>query len=563
MLRSSTPPLRHLLSRLFSTSPLASQSTPTQESVLYTLKKLQKSPLKALSFFDSLSTQHSGFSPCSSVYNLMLRILGCRESLPHFWDLLKSMESSGHSIDQGTYQTILAKFKKEKLSDECSNLSLYYNKLNKDASANDSVTSIANAVLSCEDFGKELENTEFTLSEDMVLLVLRELRKSPLKALAFFNWVKDRGTGYEHGSASYNAMARVLGRDDSLEKFWDFVGEMKEKGFDVNIDTYVKVLRQLQKRGLMKDAVELYELMMDGPYKPSQQDCGVLLRQIALSPMPDLDLVYRVVRKYESHGYALTKPIYDGIHRSLTSNGQFKEAEEIVEKMKIDGYEPDNITYSQLVYGLCKAKRLDDARKVLDEVVKTGCTPDLKTWTVLIQGHCMCGEVDKALEYLADMAERGILPDGALLDILVKAMCQSNRQGAAHALFVEMVEKTGVKPWQASCKHLIVELLRAQMIEEALGLVKSMKSNNFPPFWEPFGAHIAKFGTVEDAKQLLKELSKNRKPVPNVYMELFKCFFEEGRYGEAQDLLFRCPYHIRNDREIVNLFGTRRAESVA
>ncbi|XP_078169850.1 pentatricopeptide repeat (PPR) superfamily protein [Carex rostrata] len=558
--RSSTP-FRSLLSRFSSSS--SSQSTLTQESVLYTLKKLDKSPLKALSFFDSLKTEHSDFSPCSSAYNLMLRILCRRESLPHFWDLLKSMESTGQSMDEGTYQTLLANFKKEKLTDECTSLNLYHSKLKKDASTDDSVKSVANAVLSCEDFGKELKSTKFVLSEDMVVLVLRELRRSPLKALAFFNWVKDTESGYKHGSVSYNAMARVLGRDDSLEKFWDLVREMKQNGFDVDIDTYVKVLRQFLKRGLMKDGVELYELMMDGPYKPTVQDCAVLLRQISMSPVPDLDLVYRVVTKHESCGNPVTKPIYDGMHRSLTSNGQFKEAEEVVKKMKIDGYQPDNITYSQLVYGLCKANRLDDARKVLDEMAESGCTPDLKTWTVLIQGHCTCGEIDKALECLADMTERNLLPDGDLLDILVKAMCQATKQDAAHELFVEMVEKTGVKPWQASYKYLIKELLRTEMIKEAHGLAKSMKKHNFPPFWEPFGAHIAKFGMVEDAKELLKELSRNKNPAPNLYLELFKCFFEEGRCAEAQDLLYKCPRHIRKHGDIVKLFGTSKAESVA
>jgi pentatricopeptide repeat protein len=462
-------------------------------------------------------------------------------------------------MDQGTYLTLSGIFKKEKFTEEASTLSLYYAKLKKDASTDDSVKSVANAVLSCVDFSKELENTTFVSSEEMVVLVLRELRKSPSKALAFFNWVKDRESGYEHGSISYNAMARVLGRDESMDNLWDLVREMKQKGFDVDIDTYVKTLRHLRKRGLMKDAVELYELMMDGPYKPSMLDCPVLMREISSGPLPDMDLVYRVVRKYESHGHTLTKPIYDGIHRNLTSNGQFEEAEEVVKKMKIDGYQPDNITYSQLVYGLCKANRLDDARKVLDEVAESGCMPDLKTWTVLLQGQCTCGEFDRALECLADMVERNLLPDGDLLDILVKAMCQANKLDGAHALFVEMVDKTGVKPFQASYRYLINALLRAKMIQEARVLAKSLKNHNFPPFWEPFGMHIARYGTVEDAKELLKEFTRYRNPPTKLYLGLFKCFFEEGRYADAQDLLYKCPRHIRRHGDIVKLFGTSKS----
>ncbi|KAJ3683308.1 hypothetical protein LUZ60_013535 [Juncus effusus] len=549
---------RQVLLRSFSSSSsLASQQPPlTQESVLYTLKKLDKSPLKALSFFNSLPTKNANLSPNSPVYGLMLRILGRKESLTQFWDFLKSTQSNGYSLDQGTYLSLLSNFKKEELTNECSALSLYYKKLQENASFDDSVNTVAKTVLSCENFGKELEKMNLNLSEDLVIRVLRELRENPLKALAFFDWINETNPQYKHGSISYNALARVLGRDESMEKFWILIGQMKQKGFDMDIDTYVKILRQFQKRRLMKDAVKLYELMMDGPYKPAIQDCGILLRQISLSPEPDMELVYRVVKKYEQNGYSLSKPIYDGIHRSLTSNAQFEEAEEIINKMKLEGFEPDNITYSQLVYGLCKVKRFDDAREVLDEMQSNGCMPDLKTWTVLIQGICNNGEIDLALECLADMAEQNHSVDGDLLDILIKALCKANRINGAHTFFTEMVEKNRVKPWQASYKFLIHELLKAKMLEESLGLLKSMKKHKFPPFAEPFAVNIAKYGTVEDAKEFLKALTGNGYPAPAVYLNVFKCFFEEGRFAEAQDLLFKCPHHIRKYGEIAKMFGT-------
>jgi pentatricopeptide repeat protein len=189
--------------------------------------------------------------------------------------------------------------------------------------------------------------------------------------------------------------------------------------------------------------------------------------------------------------------------------------------MKIDGYQPDNITYSQLADVLCKSNRLDDARKVLDEIAESGCMPDLKTWTLFLKGQCTCGEFEGAHECLADMVERNLLPDGDLSDILVKAMCQANRLDEAYALFAEMVSRTGVKPFQASYRYLINELLRTKMIQEAHGLAKSMKNHNFPPFCEPFGMHIARYGTVEDAKELLKEFTRHQNPPTKLYLGLF------------------------------------------
>jgi len=127
--------------------------------------------------------------------------------------------------------------------------------------------------------------------------VLRELREHPIKALAFFRWA-ERQQGYTHSSVAYNAMARVLGREESVPEFWDLIREMKAAGMHVDIDTYLKLSRNFQNRHMVREAVELYELMMDGPFKPAQQDGPIIIRRISLGPSPDLELVNRVVNKF-------------------------------------------------------------------------------------------------------------------------------------------------------------------------------------------------------------------------------------------------------------------------
>ncbi|WOL01434.1 hypothetical protein Cni_G10150 [Canna indica] len=542
--------------------PASAASPPTQESILYVLKKLDKKPQQALSFFRCVTDQHA-FAPGSPAYNLMLRILGQPDHLADFWAFLKSMRNAGHTIDRGTYLTLLYTFKKHKLTAESAALSQFYSRATQQAASEAAVSSAVRAILDSEDWNEEVEKKlEFPLSEVAVITVLREVRDRPAQALGFFRWAGGR-PDYEHSSVTYNAMLRVLGREDYMGQFWSLIQEMKEKGHEMDIDTYIKVTRQFIKQKMMKDTVELYELMMDGPYKPSVQDCGMLLRRIALSDAPDLDLVFRVVRKYEAAGFSLSKVVYDGIHRSLTSVGKFDETEEILKRMKHDGYEPDNITYSQLVYGLCKANRLDDACKVLDEMEAGDCTPDVKTWTVLIQGHCNAGEVDKAVELLAKMIERNCGADGDVLDILVKCLCSKDRTGAGYKLFFEMVETAHVKPWQATYKHLIQGLLKSGMLEEALKLLGSMKVHKFPPFADPFPSYIAKHGTIEDAKEFFKALTVNNYPSSTAYLHVFQSLFKEGRYSEAQDLLFKCPHHIRKDGGISKLFGSIKTEKAS
>ncbi|CAI9304177.1 unnamed protein product [Lactuca saligna] len=175
-----------------------------------------------------------------------------------------------------------------------------------------------------------------------------------------------------------------------------------------------------------------YKHMMDSPYKPSIQHCSVLLKTIAGNISPNLDLVFRVVNKFEATGNSLSKSVYDGIYRSLTSVGQFDEAKKMMIAMKDAGYEPNNITYSQLIFGICKARRLEDAAKVLDEMQANGCNPDIKTWMILIKGHCLANEVDKALIIFANMIEKGCKADADLLDVLVHGLLSQNKAIEAH-----------------------------------------------------------------------------------------------------------------------------------
>ncbi|KAG1331402.1 Pentatricopeptide repeat-containing protein, chloroplastic [Cocos nucifera] len=540
-------------------------SPPTQESVLRVLKKLDKSPPKALAFFNCI-TSYCGFKPARPAYNLMLQMLGRKDSMKDFWAFLKSMDDAGHTIDRHTYVTLLANFKKHKMAAESSALTQFHSRTVAKAASDSAIDSAAKIILGSEEWSeateKKLQDLNLSLLEIVVAKVLREIRHCPSKALAFFRWAAQR-PGYKHGSVAYNAMARILGREDSIGEFWSLVREMKGEGHEMDVDTYVKLCRRFQKTEMMREAVALYELMMDGPYKPAIQDCGMLLRRIARSGMPDLQLVFRVVRKYEAAGYSLSKVVYDGIHRSLTSIGRFDEAKEILKRMMLAGYEPDNITYSQLVYGLCEAKRLNEACKVLDNLEAGGCVPDLKTWTALIQGHCLAGEVGEALELLAKMIERNYEADADVMDVLVKGLCSKRRVDGAYTLVVEMVEKSHIRPWQGTFKYLIQESLSVGMLEEALKLLNAMKSHRFPPFADPFPPYIAKYGTIEDARDFLKALTVNNYPSSMTYLHLFKSFFHEGRYSEAQDLHFKCPHHIREHGEISKLFDSIKAGNAA
>ncbi|WVZ67238.1 hypothetical protein U9M48_016346 [Paspalum notatum var. saurae] len=559
---AALPSLRRLLLAHRHRRLLSTTTAATPEAVIYNIHSLSDDPARALAFFRRSAA--AGQPVTSAAYNLMLRTLAFQPSSAqtHFWSFLREMQASGHSVDKGTYLAAIASFKKASLTADYASLIDHYNKAREGDKSGTAASRAADAVRNSLDDDDQLGQLGavaglLPLTESAVAKVLRELRDQPLKALAFFRWAA-RQQGYTHASVAYNAMAKVLGREDSVPQFWALIQEMKDAGTHLDIDTYIKLSRNFQKRHMVREAVELYELMMDGPFKPSRKDGPLIIRRIAMGPSPDLELVHRVAAKYEAVWGSKTKELLDGVHRALTSNGKFDEAAEVVRTMRAEGHQPDNITYSQLVYGLCKAGRLDDARRVLDEMEAEGCDPDLKTWTLLIQGHCTAGDVDAALRYLTEMIEKGLEADADLLDVMVKGLCSHGKVDAAHTLFVEMVDNAQLRPWQATYQHVIAELLRVKKLEAALALLRSMKHHKFG---DPFPPYIAKHGTVEDARAFLKALTGSAFPAPTVYLHVLKSFVQEGRYSEARDLMYKCPIHIRKHPDVTKLFESEKVES--
>ncbi|KAK2974647.1 hypothetical protein RJ640_030255 [Escallonia rubra] len=541
-----------------------SSSKLTHENVMYILKRIDRNPEKAYQFFNWV-TEKSGFTPSSAMYSLMLRVLANKDTMKEFWVIVTKMKEQGFYVDEDTYKTIFEGFRRLNMATDATAFSHFHKRMVKDNAMDEVVKEVVEVVAPSDwtyDVEKKLSDMRIPVSENFVLRVLNELRLYPSKVLNVFKWVGENSS-FEHNSVTYNAAVRALGRYDSVEEFWSMMKEIKSAGFEVDLDTYIKLSRRFQKLKMLEEAVMLYEQMMDGPFKPSLQDCSTLLRTLGTVPNPNLDLVFRVVKKYEAAGYTLSKSVYDGIHRSLTSAGRFDEADKIMETMSASGYEPDNIAYSQLIFGLCKAKRLEEAGKVLDVMEARGCVPDIKTWTILIQGYCAANEVDNAMLYFAKMMEKNCDADADLLDVLVNGFVRQKKLAGAYKLLTEMVTTARLRPWQATYKNLAQNLLGERKLEEALDLLHLAKKQKYPPFPEPFLQYISKFGTVDDALDFLKALTVKEYPSVSAYQHVIQSFFHEGRHSEAKDFLFKCPHHIRVSKAICSLFGSAETTSAA
>ncbi|KAI5394833.1 hypothetical protein KIW84_061450 [Lathyrus oleraceus] len=85
-------------------------------------------------------------------------------------------------------------------------------------------------------------------------------------------------------------------REDTIDRFWKVVAEMRSAGFEMEVETFVKVLGRFCKRRMIKDVVELYEFALAGANKPTPTCFTFLLIKVVSSKELDMDLFSRVLK---------------------------------------------------------------------------------------------------------------------------------------------------------------------------------------------------------------------------------------------------------------------------
>ncbi|XP_009630584.1 pentatricopeptide repeat-containing protein At3g02490, mitochondrial [Nicotiana tomentosiformis] len=534
----------------------------THDLVIKALRSFSTAPDAARRFFNwVLENESERLS--SKVYNYMLGVLGFNGFVKEFWDMVEIMKSKGYGVSRGTFNRTIERFEKDKLSGDVKKLKELYGPELADNSSEEVCSRVCKLICGNvwgDDVEKQLRGLNLEFSSELISVVLEKLECESNKALIFFRWIEECGL-FKHNERTFNAMARYLGREESGEKFWRLVDEMKTAGFEMERETYIKVLENFVKRKMIKDAVDLYEFAMVSINKPSSQDCTFLLKKIVVSKELDLDLFSKVLRVFTESGNSLTGANLDAILKSLTSVDRFGECNKILKAMKDAGFTPSLNQQSEIAFHLGSCGKDKDLNEFMNYIESSGNIPNSKTWTSLIEGYCEAGDLVKASDAFEMMVEKeGSSHAGCALELLVSLHCRKRRAIHAFKLVKKMVEDKELHVWHTTYKLLVGKLLAQRGFEEALDVLHLMKSQGYPPFLDPFIKYLSKTGTADDALAFTEAVTVKKFPSTSVFLNLFEAYFKAGRRSEAQDFLAKCPRYIRNHADVLNLFCSMKPQ---
>ncbi|KAG8366993.1 hypothetical protein BUALT_Bualt16G0026200 [Buddleja alternifolia] len=546
----------------------------THDLILSVLRDPNTTPYVARRVFNWVLNGESG-KLSSQSFNWMLGILGSNGLVKECWDLIEVMKTKGYGVSKGAYVRIYERFEKDGLSDDVERLKELYAlgsaSSDRGEASNDNcnenvgsrISKIVRREVWGDDVEKQLKELDVKFSGDVVTGVLMNLGTEPNKALIFFRWVEESGL-FRHDQGSFNAIATVLAREESCEKFWRVVHEMRSKGYEMERETYVNVLERFVKRKMIKNAVELYEFAMIGENKPSADDCIFLLKKIVVGKELDMDLFLKVVKISKANGNRLTNANMDSILKSLTSVGRMNECNRVLEAMEEGGYLPNGSLQRKIAFNLSSGVKTREANQFMNKMVKSHLISDSGTWVSLVKGYCAARKLNEASDGFRSMVENeGPSCGGYALDLLVNMYCRKGRPLDAYKLVSEMVNDKGLSPWNATYKTLSKKLLVKRKFQEALDVMNMMKNQGYPPDLDSFVEYLSYNGGAEDAVTLSQAMTCKRFPAMSVFLRIFEAFLKAGRHSEAQDFLSKCPRSVRNHGDVLNLFCSMKSGNVA
>ncbi|KAE8696033.1 Pentatricopeptide repeat-containing protein [Hibiscus syriacus] len=489
----------------------------SHEMILKVLRNAESTPDVARKIFNWV-LETDGERLSSKSYNRMLGILGVNGLVEEFWGLVDIMKKKGYGISAAVRDRIALKFEKEGLESDLEKLRRVFASGSTDSSIEKVCSRVCKIIknqLWGDDVEERLLDLNVTFSNDLVKRVLENLASEPAKALIFFRWIDECGL-VQHDERSYNAMARSLGREDCIDRFWKVVDELRSFGYEMEMETFTMVFEQFCKRKMIKEAVDLYEFAMAGSHKPSLSCSTFLLKKLV------------VLEVMEEHGFI--------------ASGNLQ---------------------SKITFSLASAGKKDEAVEFIDRVEASNTNLDHKAWASLIEVCCAAGDLETASTYLKNMVEKeGVPQAGYAFEWLVYSYCSRKRAKDACRLLHKYVSDYQLRPWHDTYKELIRKLLTQGGFNDALSLLGLMKNDGFPPFVDPFIGYVSRSGSSDDAIAFLKSMTSKKFPSMSVVLRVFQAFLKAARQNEAQDLLSKCPSYVRNDAYVLNLICSMKPGQV-
>lgn len=377
-----------------------------------------------------------------------------------------------------------------------------------------------------------LTRLKLTLTEDLVLNVLRRHRSDWQSAYVFFNWVCN-ASGYSPGTGSYNEILDILGRMKRFNEVHQVLDEMSQRNKGLITErTYGIVVNRYAAAHKIEEATEFY-------YK--RKEFGLDLDLIAFQTLLLSLCRYKHVEAAE---FLFHSKMKDFRHNIKTMNiilngwcvlGSLREAKRFWNDIITSKYKPDIFTYGIFINSLTKAGKISTAVKLFRAMWAKGCIPDVTICNCIIDGLCFKKRIPEALEVFEEMNDKDCCPNVATYNSLIKHLCKIQRMEKVCELLNEMTRKGGDCAPNARTYGYLLNC--AKKPDEVVKIVERMKRDGCKMTADTYNLVLRLFmgwGDEKRAGSTWVEMERNGLgPDQRSYTIMVHGLYDKGRLEDA------------------------------
>ncbi|CAE6155707.1 unnamed protein product [Arabidopsis arenosa] len=209
---------------------------------------------------------------------------------------------------------------------------------------------------------------------------------------------------------------------------------------------------------------------------PDKISYGILIKSYCDSGSPEKAI--EIMRQMQGKGMEVTTIAFTTILSSLYKNGELEVADSLWNEMVKKGCELDNAVYNVRIMSAQKESP-ERVKELIEEMSTMGLKPDTISYNYLMTAYCEKGMLDEAKKVYEGLEGNNCAPNAATFRTLIFHLCYSRLYEQGYAIFKKSVYMHKIPDFN-TLKHLAVGLVEKKKIDDAKGLIRTVKKK-FPP----------------------------------------------------------------------------------
>lgn len=350
-----------------------------------------------------------------------------------------------------------------------------------------------------------LDQLHLSLTDDLVLAVLRRHAADWKPALGFFNWVSSKRGGssspYSPGSKVYNEIIGILGKMRRFDQLHQVLDEMSERKGLINERTIEIVIHRYAAAHMIEEATQFFY-------------------------------------KREQYGLQLDLAAFQALLMALCRY-KHVEAAEFLFLSKQDEFRPDIKSRNIILNGWCVSGRLPETKRFWNDIIASGCTPDVVTYGTFINSLTKAGKLATAVKLFQTMWNKGCPPDVTICNCIIDALCFKKKIPEALGVFSEMRDRDCL-PNTVTYNSLIKHLCHIRRMEKVYELLDEMEhKGDCLPNARTYGYLLKATNKPEDVVSVLERMERNGcKLTADTYNLVLKLYMNLGDLEKVESTWF-------------------------